>query len=85
MMSDGLPNTGADNLSGSSEAFLVYDRFLILAYGYAIQYNYELSKWNLTQAYDSFKAVGDASTYPALLWVDQNGHRIHDILWTEIL
>jgi len=73
MMSNGLPNTGADSLSGSSQAFLVYDRFLILAYGYAIQYNYDLSTWNLTQAYDSFKASVDSATYPALLWVDQNG------------
>jgi hypothetical protein len=74
MMSDGLPNTGADSLSGSSQAFLVYDRFLILAYGYAVQYNYDLAKWNLTQAYDSFKASVDSATYPALLWVDQNGN-----------
>jgi plastocyanin len=70
MMNDGLPYCYND---GSSEAFLVYDRYLILAYGYAIQYNYELSKWNLTQAYDSFKAAVTASTYPALLWIDQDG------------
>jgi hypothetical protein len=74
MMSNGLPNTGADSLSGSSQSFLIYDRFLILAYGYAIQYNYDLSTWNLTQAYDSFKASVDSATYPALLWVDQNGN-----------
>ncbi|MGO8807010.1 MAG: hypothetical protein ACLQO7_10500 [Candidatus Bathyarchaeia archaeon] len=73
MMSDGLPNTGADSLSGSSKAFLVYDRFLIIAYGYAIQYNYDLAKWNLTQAYNSFKASVNSATYPALLWVDQDG------------
>ena len=73
MMSDGLPNTGADGLSGSSQAFLVYNRFLILAYGYAIQYNYDLSKWNLTEAYNSFKASVNSATYPAVLWVDQNG------------
>ena len=70
MMSDGLPYCYND---GSSKAFLVYDRYLILGYGYAIQYNYELSKWNLTQAYDSFKAAVTASTYPALLWIDQDG------------
>ena len=73
MMSNGLPNTGADSLTGSSQAFLVYDRFLILAYGYAIQFNYDLAKWNLTEAYNSFKASVDSARYPALLWVDQNG------------
>ena len=85
MMSDGLPNTGTDSLSGSSQSFLVYDRFLILAYGYAIQYNYDLAKWNLTRAYNSFKASVDSVPYPALLWVDQNGAAQCDILWTEIL
>ncbi|MGA2680531.1 MAG: hypothetical protein ABSF44_01875 [Candidatus Bathyarchaeia archaeon] len=70
MMSDGLPYT---YLNGSKEAFLVYDRYMILAYGYAIQYNYDLAKWNLTQAYDSFKAAVVASTHPALLWMDQDG------------
>jgi hypothetical protein len=73
MMSSGLPNTGADSLSGSPQAFLVYNRFLILAYGYAIQYNYDLTKWNLTQAYTSFKTSVESAAYPALLWVDQNG------------
>ncbi len=73
MMSDGLPNTGTDSLSGASQSFFVYDRFLILAYGYAIQYDYDLATWNLTQAYNSFKASVDSATYPALLWVDQNG------------
>jgi len=72
-MSDGLPNTGADTLSGSSQAFLVYNRFLILAYGYAIQYNYDLSKWNLTKAYNSFKSSVDLVLNPALLWADQDG------------
>ena len=72
MMSDGLPYCYNDVSSGQ-EAFLVYDRYLILAYDYAIQYNYELSKWNLTQAYDSFKAAVTASTYPALLWIDRDG------------
>jgi hypothetical protein len=70
MMSDGLPYT---YLVGSREAFLVYDRYMILAYGYAVQYNYDLAKWNLTQAYNSFKAAVVASTYPALLWIDQDG------------
>ena len=70
MMSDGLPYTYLD---GSQEAFLVYDRYMILAYGYAIEYNYDLAKWNLTQAYDSFKAAVVYSTYPALLWIDQDG------------
>ena len=74
MMSNGLPDTGADTLGGSPEAFLVYDRYLILAYGYAIQYNYELSKWNLTEAYNSFKTSVASATYPAVLWVDSNGH-----------
>ncbi len=61
MMSNGLPNTGTDSLSGSLQAFFVYDRFLILAYGYAIRYNYDLSEWNLTQAYSSFKASVDSA------------------------
>ena len=72
MLSNGLPYTYNDPYN-SQEAFLLYDRYMILAYGYAIQYNYELSKWNLTQAYDSFKAAVTASTYPALLWIDQDG------------
>ncbi len=74
IMSNGLPDTGADTLGSSPAAFLVYDRYLILAYGYAIQYNYELSKWNLTEAYNSFETSVASATYPAVLWVDSNGH-----------
>ena len=70
MMSDGLPYCYND---GATEAFLVYDRYLILAYGYAIQYNYELNKWNLTEAYNSFKAGVTESAAPALLWLDSTG------------
>ena len=71
MMSDGLPYIAI--MMVVTEAFLVYDRYLILAYGYAIQYNYELSKWNLTEAYDSFKAGVAESAAPALLWLDSTG------------
>jgi hypothetical protein len=70
MMSDGLPYTWWD---GFHETFLVDDRYMILGYGYAIQYNYDLNKWNLTRAYISFKSAVNASAYPALLWIDQDG------------
>ena len=70
MMSNGLPYTYWD---GSKEAFDVNDRYMILAYGYAIQYKYDLAKWNLTQSYNSFKAAVVASGFPALLYVDQDG------------
>jgi len=73
MMSNGLPDTGADSLTGSPQSYLVYDRFLVLAYGYALQYSYDLTKWNLTKAYATFREAVDSANYPALLWVDQNG------------
>ena len=70
IMGNGLPGTYSD---GFQEAFLVSDRYMILGYGYAIQYNYDIDKWNLTKAYDSFKSAVAASAHPALLYIKEDG------------
>lgn len=70
MMSNGLPSTYSD---GFQDAFLVSDRYMILGYGYAIHYNYDLDKWNLAKAYDSFESAVAASAHPALLYIKEDG------------
>ena len=47
--------------------YLVYHRFLINAYRYAEEMNYEKTKWNKTAAYEEFSRVYDSYGKP-FLW-----------------
>jgi len=55
MLPNGLPDETVD--SDGNPCFLIYDRYLIYGYYWANEYQYDQSKWNLTQAYSSFDAA----------------------------
>jgi hypothetical protein len=73
MLSNGLPDTGT--ALGLKSAFWLEDRYEINGYYWAKLYNYDLSKWNLSFAYNSFETAVDAELNgsPATLYVTSTG------------
>jgi len=64
MMQNGLPQTDASN-----DAFALDDRYALQGFYYAQLYNYDLTKWNVTEAYDSFHTFVDGGRYPNVMYV----------------
>lgn len=67
MCSNGLPNTEG-MLGGGFAGFSTYHRFMLWGYYWAQKYNYETSKWNMTTAYNSFKACSSTGLGGMILY-----------------
>ncbi len=70
-----LPNIGGlpfDYLNGETASFMVYNRYVLNAYQWAEQLNYQTSKWNISEAYAVFNDSVTAYGKPVLC-VGSNG------------
>ncbi|MEM3357279.1 MAG: LamG domain-containing protein, partial [Candidatus Bathyarchaeia archaeon] len=66
MLANGLPQCTSET---GGPAFHVGHRGIFQGFYYANLYNYQTSKWNVTNAYASFKTAVYKASYPAVLWV----------------
>lgn len=65
-----MPNGLPKNIKESGQdGFSTHYRFALQGFKYAQEYNFDLAKWNVTNAYNHFHAAVFNSTYPGVLTV----------------